>query len=179
MWAVGHKWFHSHGSKAQVREWRLRTLERLLLFVKCLWWHIRQEPTMKDICCGQNLWKYFTFNIPVSILSAMVISWNYTIVHPKHGWSTDKGQDVTTQSRSEGRVGEVAGDGWMDREKLKQALQDLLAVKQSPSSQWSTKQSVYCKVGRIPGEEEKWFLLTGGKLTLSALLQQGRCWISI
>lgn len=29
----------------------------------------------------------------------------------------------------------------------------------SSSWQWSMKQSVYCEVGLIPGEEEKWFLI--------------------
>lgn len=33
--------------------------------------------------------------------------------------------------------------------------QNFFGFEQSPSSQWSVKQSVYCKMGLIPGEEEK------------------------
>lgn len=82
---------------------------------------------------------------------------------PKHDWGLLKtGGSVKWSKWS-------AAGGWMDRETLLHALQDFLA--ECPSPQWSIEQSVYCKVGLIPGEEEKWFLVTGGKLTLSSLWQ--------
>lgn len=89
-----------------------------------------------------------------------VTSWNYAKTSPKHDWGLLK---------TAGSAKWSAASGWTDRETLLHALWDILA--ECPSPQWSIKQSVYCKVGLIPGEEEKWFLVTGEKLTLSSLWQ--------
>lgn len=126
------------------------------------------------MCCEQNLWKCFTFNIPVSILSALghILKLDNRLP-PK----PDEGQ---RRGYYDLRDEWAEGWGWQHvdgQRETRRRLTGYFGWKQSSSSQWSTKQSVYCEVGLIPGEEEKWFLLTGRKLTLSSLLQ-GRCWIS-
>lgn len=96
------------------------------MFVKC---HLMTNGTgtyKNDIWCGQNLWKHFTFNIPVSILSTLghiLKLYNCLPQNPVE----DEGGDVTTQSRSGGRVSRVAGGVWMDGEQPLHALQDFLA----------------------------------------------------
>lgn len=94
---------------------------------------------------------------------------------PKPGWGQKRECNYSKQIwRMSGQSGWGCVDG---QRETRTRLTAFSGWKQSSSLQWSTKQSVYCEVGLIPGEEEKWFLLTGRKLTLSSLFQ-GRCWIS-
>lgn len=93
---------------------------------------------------------------------------------PKPGWGRRRGCNYSKQIW---RTSKQSGWGRVDgRRETPARLTGFFGWKLSSSLQWSTKQSVYCEVGLIPGEE-KWFLLTGRKLTLSSLFQ-GRCSIS-
>ena len=69
------------------------------------------------MCCEQNLWKYFMFNIPVSILSALghiLRLGNHLSKNP----IGDKGGDIMTQNISGGQVGRrlrLGAWGWTER----------------------------------------------------------------
>lgn len=80
------------------------------------------------MCCEQNLWKYFMFNIPVSILSALghiLRLGNHLSKNP----IGDKGGEYYDSKhiwRTSGQKAQAGGMG-MDGEKRVHALQDVWA----------------------------------------------------
>lgn len=108
--------------------------------------------------------KYLPFSIPVSVFPALGHILKFCGDLPK----------TRLRASHSRRVGEAIGGGWMDGRTERHSTvlwRDFLA--ECPSPPWSMEQSVYCKVGPIPGEEEKRCLVMGGELTLSSLWQLG------
>lgn len=91
------------------------------------------------------------------------------IVSPKHSWGAEK--RGCNHSEPIRRMGGWGGQGPGGRTERTSDMpsRTFWLWPECPSSEWSSRQSLYCEIGLIPGEEE-WFLLSGEKLTHSFLL---------